>query len=96
MTTADAKLVTRLTGKVLDKEAIVLAFGTAGGDSYFLLHPNQLNDLIERLLILSFDEQLIEARPVPPVAKQSHVEKLLTLPVEKSQRLTRLPKAPSR
>ena len=76
------KPVERLTARPLPSGNITLAFQTKDGDSRFSVSATQLNELIERLLVVSFNPWILAQRPAP-TAEGERVETLLTLPLEK-------------
>ncbi len=82
MTDPAAKPLKRLTAKVISENALILGFQTDAGESFYLIPPNQLNELIGRLLVISVNPTLLKNRAVSPVGRGG-VEKSLTLPIER-------------
>jgi hypothetical protein len=77
-----AKPVTQFNAKVLAKDAVILAFRSGDEEAFYVVHPTDLNNLIERVLVASIDEKIVEAR-IPPSASQGGFQKVLTLPLER-------------
>jgi len=82
MADISVKPVKKLNARAISGDKILLAFETADGASAFSVQPNQLNELIRNLLVVSYNERLLENRPAP-VAEGYRVEKVLTLPIER-------------